>query len=156
MNNGISFEEYLEKSGSLTYTNKGVSMLPLLREGRDLFIVEKRGEERLTRGSVVLYRRPPGEYVLHRIIEVRPEDYVILGDNCISKEYGITDKDILGVMTGYVRGGKEHSVHDFGYRVYTAIWMHTAGLRIAIKKVAHAICGRVLKFKERGGRNHGR
>ncbi len=41
MSNGISYEEYLERNGSLTYTNSGVSMLPLLRQGRDLFTVRK-------------------------------------------------------------------------------------------------------------------
>ena len=31
MSNGISFEEYLDQNGTLTYTNVGTSMLPLLR-----------------------------------------------------------------------------------------------------------------------------
>ena len=42
----VSFEEYLDRNGSLTYSNLGVSMLPLLRQGRDLFTVEKKGPER--------------------------------------------------------------------------------------------------------------
>ena len=33
----ISFEDYLSKYGSLTYRNRGVSMMPLLKQGRDLF-----------------------------------------------------------------------------------------------------------------------
>ncbi len=83
---------------------------------------------------MVLYRRPPDQYVLHRVIEVRPEDYVILGDNCFSREYGITDGDILGVMTGFVRGGKTHSVDERGYRLYSALWMKTERLRVFLKK----------------------
>ena len=35
---GLSYEEYLERYGSLTYSQVGGSMLPLLREGRDLFV----------------------------------------------------------------------------------------------------------------------
>ena len=136
MNSGISYEEYLEKHGSLTYSNAGISMLPLLRQGRDLFTVRKKGEERCKAGDVVLYRRKPDQYVLHRIVEVRPSDYVILGDNCIAREYGITDDDIIGIMTGFVRDGREHSVKETGYRLYTFIWMHTASLRIFLKKCA--------------------
>ena len=136
---GVSYEEYLEKNGSLTYANTGVSMLPLLRQGKDLFIVKKKGSERLKAGDVALYRRPPASYVLHRVIRVQPEDYVILGDNCVNKEYGIKDEDIIGVMTGYVRGGKEHSVSDAGYRLYTAVWMHTIGCRIFFLKVKFKI-----------------
>ena len=95
-----------KKNGRLTYTNVGVSMMPLLRQGKDLFIVTKSNGERFSVGDVVLYRRPPNKYVLHRIIEVRRDDYVILGDNCVNKEYGIKDKDIIAVMTGFVRNGK--------------------------------------------------
>lgn len=133
----MNYEEYLEHNGSLTYTNVGVSMLPLLRQGRDLFIVEKKGGERCRKYDVVLYRRPPGEYVLHRIVEVRADDYVILGDNCINKEYGIRDRDILGVMTGFVRGGKEHSTEEAGYRIYSKLWCVMTPIRIFFKKVTN-------------------
>ncbi|MCR5128190.1 MAG: S24/S26 family peptidase, partial [Lachnospiraceae bacterium] len=119
MSERMSYEEYLNKNGSLTYGNKGVSMLPLLREGRDLFTVRKKEAERCKAGEVVLYKREPDQYVLHRIIKVRPKDYVILGDNCINMEYGITDEDILGVMTGFVRDGKKYSIDALGYRIYS-------------------------------------
>ena len=56
MNEPISIGEYLEKNGTLTYANVGVSMLPLLRQGRDLFTVRKKGAERCRAGDVVLYR----------------------------------------------------------------------------------------------------
>ena len=131
---GISYEDYLEKNGTLTYTNVGVSMLPLLREGKDLFTVTKKGPERCRAGDVVLYRRPPDHYVLHRVVEVKPDSYVLLGDNSVAREYGIRDEDILGVMTGFVRSGKEHSVSEPGYRLYTALWMRTESLRVFVKK----------------------
>ena len=134
MGNAISYEDYLNTHGSLTYSNVGRSMLPLLREGKDLFIVRKKGPERCRTGDVVLYRRPPDHYVLHRIIRVRPNDYVVLGDNCIKREYGIRDEDIIGVMTGFVRNGREHSTEEAGYRVYSALWLCTAPVRICLKK----------------------
>ena len=133
MNNSISYEEYLAQNGSMTYTNVGRSMLPLLRQGKDLFILEKKGPERCRVGDVVLYRR--GEkYVLHRIVEVREKDYVILGDNCVAREYGITDGDVIAVMTGFVRGGKEHSVTEPGYRLYSSVWMRTEKPRVFLKR----------------------
>ena len=131
----INYEEYIQKNGSLTYTNVGVSMMPLLRQGKDLFTVTKRNGERCKKGDVVLYKRPPNKYVLHRIVEVRDNGYVILGDNCINKEYGIKDSDIIGVMTGYVRNGKEHSIYDKSYRLYSFMTMHTINLRISLKKI---------------------
>ena len=139
MNKPFSYEEYLEQNEMLTYSIVGVSMFPLLRQGKDLFTVRKKGEERCKAGDVVLYRRPPDQYVLHRVVEVRQKDYVILGDNCITKEIGIRDEDILGVMTGYVRDGREHSVEEAGYRLYSAVWMHTNGLRVCVKHCRNAL-----------------
>ena len=130
----MTYEEYLEKNNTLTYTNVGVSMMPLLRQGRDLFTITKKTARRCKAGDVVLYRRPPNKYVLHRIIAVRPNDYVILGDNCIGREYGIKDSDILGVMTSFVRNGRTYSVKDLPYRIYSAYIMNTIPIRIFIKK----------------------
>ena len=108
-------------------------MLPLLREGKDLFFIEKKGVGRCKVGDVVLYRRNC-QYVLHRVIEVREKDYVLLGDNCTSKEYGIKDGDILAVMTSFIRNGREHSVNELTYRVYTFVWLKLAPMRIFLKR----------------------
>ncbi|MBQ1903283.1 MAG: S24/S26 family peptidase [Ruminococcus sp.] len=131
----MTYEDFLESNGELTYTNVGTSMMPLLKQHRDLFTVRRKGSARCRAGDVVLYRRPPNKYVLHRVVEVRKNDYVILGDNCINKEYGITDGDIIGVMTGYVRKGRTHTVKDRSYRIYKAYIMHTIPLRVLFKKV---------------------
>ena len=130
----MTYEEYLVKNDDLTYTNVGVSMMPLLHQGRDLFTVTKKTARRCKAGDVVLYRRPPNKYVLHRIIAVRPDDYVILGDNCVRKEYGIKDSDIIGIMTGFVRNGRSYSVKDPPYRLYSAYIMSTIPIRIFRKK----------------------
>jgi hypothetical protein len=135
MNNPSTFEEYLEKNGKMYYSNVGVSMLPLLRQGKDLFAVEAKTAERCKAGDVILYRRPPHYYVLHRVIKVRKDDYVVLGDNCIRKEYGIRDEDILGVMCAYVRDGKEHSVRELRYRLYTFRILHTIPVRVFFRKI---------------------
>lgn len=125
-----TLEEVLARDGRLTYTNVGVSMQPLLKQGRDLFTVEKKTDERCRKYDVALYRRQPNVYVLHRIVEVREHDYVLLGDNCIHREYGVTDDDILGVMTSFVRKGRSCSVNDVRYRMYVRLWCGTARLRI--------------------------
>lgn len=129
-----SIQEYLDSTGKLIYTNKGTSMLPLLRQGRDMFIITKKGSERCKVGDVVLFRRGT-DNVLHRVVKVNPDSYDILGDNCISCEKGITDSEIMGVMTGFIRAGKEYSITSTGYRVYSYIILHTTGLRIFAKKV---------------------
>ena len=110
-------------------------MQPMLRQGRDLFTVVPKGSERCKKYDVVLYRRPSDPYVLHRIIEVRPDSYVILGDNCIAKEYGIRDEDILGVLTSFQHNGHTISVSDWGYRLYSRGWVFFQPVRIFYKRV---------------------
>lgn len=139
-----TYEAYLEAHGELTYTNVGVSMLPMLKQGRDLFTLKKKTEERCRRYDVVLYRSPQGKYVLHRVVEVREEDYVILGDNCLNKEYGITDADILAVLTRFVRKGKEYPVTHKGYVRYAKFWYAIYPIRRLLKK-CKALCRRILK-----------
>jgi len=116
-----TFEEQLEKNGKLIYTNVGDSMMPLIRQGRDLLIIEPvRG--RLKKYDVPLYKRDSGQYVLHRILKVRRDDYVICGDNRWAKEYGITDRHIIGVLTAVIRNGREVSVNSRKYKLYVHIW----------------------------------
>ncbi len=141
MNNGTTYEQYLAGHGALTYTFKGSSMNPMLKQGRDLFTVKAKTPERCRKYDVVLYRRPPNHYVLHRIVEVHDTDYVILGDNCISKEYGITDEDILAVMTSFTRRGKEHSVQEAPYRIYSRVWYAIYPIRKLYKRFAIKIKG---------------
>ena len=109
----LTLEESLAKIGFLTYRIRGVSMQPMLRQGRDLFTVVPKGSERCKKYDVVLYRRPSDPYVLHRIIEVRPDSYVILGDTCNAKEYGKLDEDNLGVLTSFQHNGRTVSVSDW-------------------------------------------
>lgn len=134
--NKISFEEYLCKYHTLTYKNVGVSMLPLLKQGRDSFTVrEVKAGENCNRWEVVLYRRGKKEYVLHRIIRVYEDSYDILGDNCISIERHVPKDNVIGVMTEYTHKGRARSVRSFPYRVYRELWCRPYKLRIFLKKL---------------------
>ncbi len=131
-----TFEEILEKDGRLVYSNVGDSMLPLIRQGRDLLVIE-RPRGRLKKYDVPLYRRDSGKYVLHRVLKVRRDDYVICGDNRWAKETGITDRHVIGVLTAVVRAGKEIPVTDRRYRLYVHLWCDLFPLRAFILKGIH-------------------
>ena len=131
--NALSFEEILAAEGSLTYSFHGASMRPLLKQGRDLFIVEKAAPP-FSPGQVILFRRG-GKYVLHRIIRVEQDRYTALGDNSVIPDENIPPEDILGVMSGFIRKGRRHSVKEPAYRLYTRFWMTTRPLRVFCKKL---------------------
>ena len=140
-----SFEEILARDGRLVYTSVGSSMLPLIRQGRDLLVIEK-AEGRLKKYDIPLYRRDNGRYVLHRILKVRENDYVICGDNQVVKETGITDRRIIGVLTALVRNGKEVSLDSRKYWLYTHLWCDLFPVRAAILRFLHLLkrCRRKL------------
>ena len=131
-----TFEEQLAKSGKLIYTNKGDSMMPLIKQDRDLLVIEP-VHGRLKKYDVPLYKRDSGQYVLHRILKVRDNDYVICGDNRWSKEYGVTDRHIIGVLTAVIRNGREVSVNSRKYRLYVHLWCDLFPLRAFILKAKH-------------------
>ncbi|MBR3918142.1 MAG: S24/S26 family peptidase [Clostridia bacterium] len=129
-----TYEDELNRMGSFTYTNIGESMMPMLKQGRDLFTVEKK-IGRCRKYDVVLYKRPPRSYVLHRVVKVCENDYVILGDNCINKEYNIKDDEIIGVLKSFVRNGKEYTVTHFGYKIYSRVWYYLYPFRKVLMRL---------------------
>ena len=124
-----SFEEEIRRSGYLLYRNEGDSMLPLIRQSRDLVLISRKPEGRLKKYDVPLYRRDSGQYVLHRILKVRRDDYVLCGDNRWQRETGISDRHIIGVLTAVIRDGKRLPVTDRRYRMYVHLWCDLFFLR---------------------------
>ena len=135
-----TFEEILAQQGVLMYTNTGDSMMPLLRQHRDVLIIRPKPEVRLSRLDVPLYKRDNGQYILHRVLWVRKQDYVICGDNQWYPERGITDRHIIGVLDAVVRDGRtiplrataEHPHVSWKYRLYVHLWCDLYLLRAPI------------------------
>ncbi len=143
-----TYEEQLQIHGKLVYTNVGDSMMPLLRQRRDLLIIEPRPEGRCKKYDVVLYRRPSGQYVLHRILKVRKHDYVICGDNRRIREFGVPDAWIFGLLTGVVRDGKQVDLTSFKYRLYVHLWCDFFWIRAALLWLRNALSKRKRKHEK--------
>ena len=106
-----NFETEIERNGFIVYTNKGDSMMPLLRQDRDLMVIRKITEP-LKRNDAVLFKRPNGAYVMHRIIRVYSDGtYRIGGDNRWFSEI-VPGEWILGILTEIIRDGKHISVTE--------------------------------------------
>lgn len=140
-------EELLRRDGYLVYKTRGVSMRPLLKENRDLVTVRPFAG-RLKKYDVPLYRRRGNRYTLHRIIEVRDNDYVIRGDNTFFKEY-VPDNAIIGVLTDFQRKGKNYSVASRGYRFYARFWNFIYPLRWGLHK-CRRFCGKIKRAVKGG------
>lgn len=149
-----SFEEILARDGILVYKTRGVSMEPMLRQNRDLVAIRV-PSSRLCRFDVALYLRGE-DHVLHRVIKVKDGCYLIRGDNTFSVET-VPDAAVIGVLTGFVRKGKQHDVSERGYRFYARFWNGIYPLRAAIFHLRR-IAGRAARkigIKRKGAGKNG-
>lgn len=112
-----SYEEILNKQGTLVFTPHGNSMQPLLQNGKNPVVLLP-VTERLQKGDVPFYRRENGQYVLHRIVRVRKNGYDCCGDNQSAIEKGVRDDMILAKMAGFYRGSTYVSADEAWVKRY--------------------------------------
>ena len=130
----LTIEELLSRDGKIVYKAKGRSMLPMLRHDHDLVLIEAVNSSSAppARYDVVLYK-VCGKYILHRVLRTDGNQYLIRGDNTYSVERVPADA-VIGVLTGFVRDGRQISVHDWRYRLYVRIWCALYPLRAALMR----------------------
>ena len=114
-----SYEELLDKFGTIATNTVGKSMFPLFKTHRDAVVIKKK-DGPLKKYDVVCYKIG-SRYVLHRIIDIRGGICIIRGDNTYKKEYVLENK-ILGVLVSFNRRGKHHEVTELGYKIYSRVW----------------------------------
>lgn len=127
----VTFEDMLARDGVIVYTNVGFSMMPLLRQKKDIIEIRRKGPERCRKYDVVLYKRKE-KYILHRILKVLPDGYLIAGDSCVVVEDDIKDENILGVMTSVLRNGKKITPDNPWYKIYVHLWCDVYPLRMGL------------------------
>ena len=141
-------EEELERSGKILQTTIGDSMEPMLQNRQNIVVIEK-ADGLLKKYDLPLYRRPNGKYVLHRILKVRKNDYIICGDNRIRRET-VPHEWIIGVVSGYYKGKKFISVKDRKYLLYVHIWCDFYYVRAALLWLKSAPARIERKQKRKG------
>lgn len=121
------FKEQLAAGKSVRFSPKGISMLPMLREGKDTVTLSA-APVRLKKYDIPLYQRDDGKYILHRIVAAG-DDYTCVGDNQFVYEKGIRPDQIIAVVTAFSRAEKDHSVKELSYKFYCRFWHYTRPLR---------------------------
>lgn len=133
-------KEQIDAGGSVRFSPKGISMLPMLRQGIDSVVISA-APDRLKKYDLPLYRRPDGHFVLHRVVDVKNDSYVMCGDNQQIREYGVQPDWIRAIVTGFYRGDKYVGVDNPQY------------IRYYKKRVAHqhrrAVVSKGIRFAKR-------
>ena len=111
---------------------RGVSMLPMLRQGKDSVELAPL-PEKLKKYDLPVYQYPSGKYVMHRVVDVKENCYICLGDNTWEYET-IRPQWMIGVVSAFKRGDRRISVDSRGYWVYCRIWVALFPLRKLLKR----------------------
>ncbi len=111
-NNPIIIQQISEK-GSAAVVPVGNSMWPTLKNRGQTVIIGKK-PERLKPLDVAIFRRKNGNFVMHRVMEVKDGYCIMCGDSQFVREKVDADS-IFGVMLGFYEGKKYVSCDDPEY-----------------------------------------
>ena len=98
----------LDEGKRVTIPVKGLSMLPFIRGGKDLVVLEKAGEV-LEADDIVLFHVGPregGRYVMHRILSMDGDTVDIQGDGVPETHEHVRRNQVIAKAVEILRGGK--------------------------------------------------
>ncbi len=143
-------KEQLENGGSASFTIRGISMTPMLKNGVDSVRIVS-PQFPLKKYQIPFYRRADGSFILHRVIKIKKDGYVCRGDHQFVKEYGVTDDMIIGVTEAYTHNGQWKNMTSFSQRVYSFFRVNSAPVRFLlfrIWKYSKAVCKKLFGRKK--------
>ncbi len=124
--------DILNNKGYYCATVHGYSMYPMLCNHRDSVYIEK--TDTYKKYDVVLFERADGQLVLHRIIKIKDGVYYFCGDNDFVIEK-ISKQQLIGKMTEFSRNGKEYTVNDLTYKLYSRVWCFSLSTKKILKRI---------------------
>lgn len=146
MSEEYSTERLLREQGSLVHTIKGVSMMPLLDQNKDAVHLIPVNRE-LQKNDIVLFKRANGALVLHRIIKIREDGYVIRGDNCLGSEL-VPRKNIIAIADAVYKNGRYIPCNDKKLIKYAKKQPITWFFRY-LKNIPRAVYHRIFRRKNK-------
>lgn len=112
-------------------TVAGGSMTPFFHHGDTVYL--NLPQKPLKKGDVVLYVRPTGQYVLHRIIRVNSDgSLIMLGDAQVDREWIEGSAAVRGIVVKVLHRGKVLTRSSFRWWFFEKIWPCVVPLRPAI------------------------
>lgn len=114
-------------------TVAGSSMTPFLHHGDTVYLNPVQQPPK--KGDIVLYTRPGGKYILHRVVEVRRDgSYIMLGDCQTERERIESADSIHGLVVCALHKGQMLTPESPRWRFFATVWLHVVPARQAIMK----------------------
>lgn len=132
--------ESLEAGRPVRFSPRGISMMPMIRQGVDSVVLSP-APEKLCKYDIPFYRRDDGKFILHRIVRVS-ETYTCIGDNQFEQERGVRRDQVIAVVSAFTRGDREYSVRDWRYGLYCRVWHYSRPIRYCSRRLRQ-VCRRL-------------
>lgn len=115
-------QETLHRGAALKFQALGYSMSPFIRDG-DVITISPLSDKPIRRGDVVALLSPARKkLIVHRVVyRNRQGDLYTAGDNLPQPDIAVSEKDILGRVTGVQRNGKNITVGLGAERLFIAV-----------------------------------
>ncbi|MBQ6825467.1 MAG: hypothetical protein IJP34_02255 [Clostridia bacterium] len=138
----------IQKDGLVYSLIKGVSMRPMLKQGRDIVVIEAVSLDDIKINDCLLYKRENYDFLpLHRVLKIKGETLIIRGDNTYKLEYVPKDY-VVGRLKAFYRKGKYYDCEkSLKYKIYVfynratylprCFWKR--GLRPRLSKIYHLV-----------------
>lgn len=140
-----SVGEVLKKEPEAWVLTKGASMRPMLRQHKDIVVIERISGE-LKVGDVVAYPSANDTYTLHRVVRIKNGALIIRGDNNYFTEFNIKKEDIVGILKEFYRGGKYINCKtNKGYKLYTKYIILSYPFRFLWKRRIRPILSKIKR-----------
>ncbi len=133
--NELFFQEAKELLGEgkkVSLYVQGNSMRPFLRNG-DKVLLSSASSRRIKKGAIVLARSSMG-IVLHRIVRVDANNCLLAGDAHSKQIEKASIADVIGIVVGAHRYGKEIRLNSLHKRFLSFLWRILRPLRGVVFK----------------------
>lgn len=134
-------KEQIDLGKTVVFSPKGTSMMPLIRQNIDR-VVLKKAPKQLKKYDLPLYLRENGQFVLHRVVGIDKNGYVMCGDNQFERERGIKNEQILALACGIYRENEYLSFDDKKYINYSkkqVLKKQFYGIYVRLRRIASKI-----------------
>ncbi len=129
--------QLISEGHTVTFTVKGNSMNPFMVHLRDRITLGPWKDKDIRPGTVALIKDTRGNHVIHRIISKDSiyrqdgitETVTLLGDGNIGQTETATLDNVIGIMYSIERKGHIWKSSDWGWRIYSRLWILLTPLR---------------------------
>lgn len=141
--------ELLQNDQKVRMTVTGNSMLPFLRENIDSIELSSISFHSLRLGSIPLIKRVSGQYILHRLVWKRKNQFYIAGDAQNWVEGPLCPEQLVAVVTKVWRGNRSVSPFSILWQLASFLWWLRLPTRYVLKK-PYKLIKKLLKKLLRG------